>query len=133
VYWCHRSYIGTGKVDQFALFRGKLHSSCSSPLVVNLPGAFKVPASLLCVLTKGEEVQVICKADYNKASLVTELSVETSGIEEEKDRGEQGSLWHPSCDIVRRCHLSVKVEAGYTAVKEAVDLPDDLEGEPLEL
>jgi hypothetical protein len=84
--------VGTGKVDQFALFRGKLYSLCSSPLAVNLPGAFEVLASLLYVLTKGKEVQVICEADCNKASLVIELSVETSGIEEEKDRGEQGSL-----------------------------------------
>jgi hypothetical protein len=106
---------------------------CSSLLAVNLPGAFKVPASLLCVLTKGKEVQVICEANYNKAGLVIELSIETSSIEEEKDRGEQGSLQHPSCDVVGRCHLSVKVEAGYMAVKEAIDLPDDLEGEPLEL
>jgi hypothetical protein len=79
-------------VDQFALFRGKLYSSCSSLLAANLLGAFEVPASLLCVLTKGEEVQVICEADCNKAGLVVELSVETSSIEEEKDRGEQGSL-----------------------------------------
>jgi hypothetical protein len=92
VYWRYRSYTGTGKVDQFALFRGKLHSLYSSPLAANLPGAFKVPASLLCVLTKGKEVQVICEADCNKAGLVAELSIETSGIEEEKDRGEQGSL-----------------------------------------
>jgi hypothetical protein len=120
-------------VDQFALFRGKLYSSCSSPLAANLLGAFEVPASLLCVLTKGEEVQVIYKADCNKAGLVVELSVETSSIEEEKDRGEQGSLQYPSCNIVRRCCLSVEVEAGCMAVKEAVDLPDDLEGEPLEL
>jgi hypothetical protein len=79
-------------VDQFTLFRGKLYSLCSSLLAVNLPGAFEVPASLLHVLTKGKEVQVICEADCNKASLVIELSVETSGIEEEKDRGERGSL-----------------------------------------
>ena len=84
--------MGTGKVDQFALFRGKLYSSCSSLLATNLLGAFKVPACLLCVLAKGKEVQVICEADYNKASLVTELSVKTSSIEEEKDKGEQGSL-----------------------------------------
>jgi hypothetical protein len=120
-------------VDQFALFRGKLYSLCSSPLAVNLPGAFEVPASLLYVLAEGEEVQVIYKADCNKAGLVVELSVETSGIEEEKDRGERGSLWHPSCDIVRRCRLSVKVEAGCMAVKEAIDPLDDPEGEPLEL
>jgi hypothetical protein len=79
-------------VDQFTLFRGKLYSSCLSLLAANLPGAFKVLASLLCILTKGEEVQVIYEADCNKAGLVTELSIETSGIEEEKDRGERGSL-----------------------------------------
>ena len=92
-----------------------------------------MPASLLRVLAEGEEVQVICEADCNKAGLVAELSVETSGIEEEKDRGERGSLRHPSCDVVRRCRLSVEVEAGCAAVKEAADPPDGPEGEPLEL
>ena len=48
-----------------------------------------MPASLLYVLTKGEEVQVISKTDHNEASLVTELGVEASSVEEEEDRGEQ--------------------------------------------
>jgi hypothetical protein len=41
--------------------------------------------SCLYILTKGQEVQVINKANYYKTSLVIELSIETRGIEEEED------------------------------------------------
>jgi hypothetical protein len=84
--WRRRRYTYTGKVDKFTLLWGKLYSSCSSPLATDLPGAFKVSASRLCILTKGQEVQVVSKADYYESSLVTELSVETRGIEEEEDQ-----------------------------------------------
>ena len=86
--WRRRRCACTGKVDKFTLFWGKLHSSCSSPLATDLPGAFKVSVSRLYILTKGQEVQVISKANCYKTSLVIELSVETRGIEEEEDQRE---------------------------------------------
>ena len=42
--------------------------------------------SRLYILTEGQEVQVVSKANYYKTSLVIELSVETRGIEEEEDQ-----------------------------------------------
>jgi hypothetical protein len=83
--WCRGRCTCTGKVDKFTLLWGKLYPLCSSPLAIDLPGAFKVLASRLYILTKGQEVQVISEADYYKTSLVVELSVETRGIEEEED------------------------------------------------
>ena len=124
------SCAGTGKVYQFALFWGKLYSPCLGPLVTGLPGAFEVPASLLCVLAEGKEVQVISKADCNEACLVTELGVETSSVKEEEDRGERRTLGDPSSDVVRRCRLAVEVEAGCAAVEEAANPPDNSEGNP---
>jgi hypothetical protein len=41
--------------------------------------------SRLCILTKGQEVQVVSKADCYKTSLVLELGIETRGIEEKED------------------------------------------------
>ena len=83
------SRVGTGEVDKFTLFWSKLYSLCSSPLATDLPGALEVPASRLCIPAKGKEVQVIGKADCNKASIVPELGIETSSIEEEENRREQ--------------------------------------------
>ena len=42
--------------------------------------------SRLYILTKGQEVQVISKANYYKTSLVIELSIETRGIKEKEDQ-----------------------------------------------
>jgi hypothetical protein len=128
-----RSRVGAGEVDKFTLFWSKLHSSCSSPLATDLPGALEVPASRLRILAEREEVQVVGEADCNKARMITELGIETGGVEEEEDRRERWSLWHTSSNPVRRCRLSVEVEAGCTAIEEATDPPDKPEGEPLEL
>ena len=57
----------------------------SSLLAIDLLGAFKVSVSYLYILTKGQEVQVVSKADCYKTSLVLELGVETRGVEEKKD------------------------------------------------
>ena len=76
----------TGKVDKFALFQGKLYTLCSSLLATDLPGAFKVLVSLQRIFTKGQEVQVVSKADCYKTSLVPELGVETRGVEEKEDQ-----------------------------------------------
>jgi hypothetical protein len=81
--------VGAGEVDKFTLFWGKFHPSCSSLLAIDLPGALEVPASRLRIPAEGEEVQVIGKADCNKASMVLELGIETGGIEEEENRREQ--------------------------------------------
>ena len=43
---CHRRYTCTGKVDEFALFWGKLYALCLSLLAIYLLGAFKVSVSL---------------------------------------------------------------------------------------
>ena len=86
---CRRRSACAGKVDEFALFWGKLHASCSSPLTTDLPGTFEVPASRLYILAKGQEVQVVSKAYCYETGLVTELSVETRGVEEKEDQGEQ--------------------------------------------
>ena len=43
---CRRRYTCTGKVDEFALFWGKLYAPCSSLLATDLLGAFEVSASL---------------------------------------------------------------------------------------
>jgi hypothetical protein len=75
----------TGKVDKFTLLWGKLYPSCSSLLAIDLLGAFEVSASRLYILTEGQEVQVVSKADCYKTSLVLELGVETRGIEEKED------------------------------------------------
>jgi hypothetical protein len=83
--WCYRYCIYTGKVDKFTLLRGKLYPLYLSLLAIDLLGAFEVLVSCLYILTKGQEVQVISKANYYKTSLVVELSVETRGIEKEED------------------------------------------------
>jgi hypothetical protein len=57
-----------------------------SLLAIDLLGAFEVLASCLYILTKGQEVQVISKANYYKTSLVLELGIETRGIEEKEDQ-----------------------------------------------
>ena len=43
---CRGRRTCTGKVDEFALFWGKLHTLCSSLLATDLPGAFEVSVSL---------------------------------------------------------------------------------------
>jgi len=86
--WYRGRCVYTGKVDKFTLLWGKLHPSCSSLLATDLPGVFKVSASRLYILTEGQEVQVVGEADCYETSLVTELSVETRGIEEEEDQRE---------------------------------------------
>jgi hypothetical protein len=58
-------------------------------MAADLPGTLEVPTGLLRVLAEGKEVQVVRKADRNKASLVTELCVEAGGIEEEENRRER--------------------------------------------
>jgi hypothetical protein len=60
-----------------------------SLLATDLPSALKVPVSHLYIPAKYKEVQVISKADCNKAYMITELGIETSSIEEEEDRREQ--------------------------------------------
>ena len=75
-------------MDEFTLFRGKLHAPRSSPLTTDLPGTLKVPASRQRIFTEGQEVQVVGKADCYKTSLVPELGVETRGVEEKEDRRE---------------------------------------------
>jgi hypothetical protein len=60
-----------------------------SLLATGLLGALEVPVSRLCIPAKGKEVQVIGKADCNKASVVPELGIETGSIEEEENRREQ--------------------------------------------
>jgi hypothetical protein len=89
VNWRYRGYIGTGKIDKFTLFWSKLYPLCSSLLAIDLPGALKVLASRLYIPAEYKEVQVISKADYNKASIVTELGIEISSIKEEENRREQ--------------------------------------------
>jgi hypothetical protein len=64
--------VCTGEVDKFTLFWGKLYALCSSPLAIDLPGAFEVPVSRLCILAKGQEIQVISETYCNKTGLVTE-------------------------------------------------------------
>jgi hypothetical protein len=89
VNWYYRGYIGIGKVDKFTLFQSKLYPLYSSLLAIDLLGALKVPVSRLYIPAKYKEVQVISKADYNKASIITELGIETSSIEEKENRREQ--------------------------------------------
>ena len=114
-----RRSAGAGKVDEFALFRGKLHSPCVSPLAARLPCAFEVLASRLCILAERKEVEVICKSNGNKASVVPKLGIETSSVEEEKDRGERRSLRHACFNTVRRRRLAVEVQASCTVLEEA--------------
>jgi hypothetical protein len=87
--WYYRSYIGIGKVDKFTLFWSKLYSLCLSLLAIDLPGTLKVLASRLYIPAEYKEVQVISKANYNKAYMITELGIETSSIEEEENRRKQ--------------------------------------------
>jgi hypothetical protein len=47
-------------VDEFS-FRGKLHPSCLRPLAARLPCTFEVAASLLSILAKSKEVEVVGK------------------------------------------------------------------------
>jgi hypothetical protein len=47
-----RRGAGAGEVNEFALFRGKLHSPRASPLAARLPGAFEVAASRLRVFAE---------------------------------------------------------------------------------
>jgi hypothetical protein len=131
--WRRGRCVYTGKVDKFTLLWGKLHPSCSSPLATDLPGAFEVSASRLCILTEGQEVQVVGEADCYETSLVVELSVETRGVEEEEDRREWWSLWYSSSDVVWERRLSVEEQASCTAVEEATNPPDDPGGEALGL
>jgi hypothetical protein len=84
-----RSCVGTGKVDKFTLFWSKLYSSCSSLLATDLPGTLEVLVSRLCIPAEHKKVQVISKANCNKAHMITELGIETGSIEEEEDRREQ--------------------------------------------
>jgi hypothetical protein len=60
-----------------------------SLLIIDLPGAFKVLVSHLYIPAKYKKVQVISKADYNKASIVIELGIETSSIKEKENKREQ--------------------------------------------
>jgi hypothetical protein len=86
---CCRSCIGTGKVDKFTLFWSKLYSLYSSLLATDLLGTLKVLVSCLYIPTEYKEIQVISKANCNKAYIIIELGIETSSIEEEEDRREQ--------------------------------------------
>jgi hypothetical protein len=83
-----RCGAGAGEVNEFALFWGKLHSPCASPLAARLPGAFEVLASSLCIFAKCKEVEVVSKSNCNEASVVLELGIEAGSIKEEEDRGE---------------------------------------------
>jgi hypothetical protein len=84
----YRSYIGIGKIDKFTLFWSKLYLLYLSLLITDLLDAFKVPVSHLYILTKYKKVQVISKANYNKANIVIELGIETGSIKEKENRRE---------------------------------------------
>jgi hypothetical protein len=75
VNWRRGSGAGTAKVDEFALFGGELHSPRTSPLAARLPGGFEVAAGRLRVLAERKEVEVVGKADCNKARVVLELGI----------------------------------------------------------
>jgi hypothetical protein len=70
-----RRCTGAGKVEEFALFRGKLHSPGPGPLATRLPRAFEVAAGLLGVFTEGKEVEVICKSHGYKPRVFPELCI----------------------------------------------------------
>jgi hypothetical protein len=78
--WSRWHYTGVGKVNKFTLFWGKLYSSYLGPLATYLPYAFKVAASHLGVLAKGQEVKVVSKADSNESALVLEQGIETGSV-----------------------------------------------------
>jgi hypothetical protein len=128
--WCS---AGAGKVEELALFRGKLHSPCPGPPVTRLPRAFEVAAGLLGIFTKGKEVKVVRKSHGYKAGVFLELCIQASGIEEEEYRGEGRALRHPRGDAVRRCRFPVKGEASCAVSEEAADPPDSPQGETLVL
>jgi hypothetical protein len=85
----YRSYIGTGEIDKFTLFWSKLYPLYLSLLTIDLPSTFKVPVSHLYIPAEYKKVQVIGKADCNKASIIIELGIETGSIKEEENRREQ--------------------------------------------
>jgi hypothetical protein len=89
VNWYYKGCIGISKIDKFALFWSKLYLLYSSLLATDLLGALKVLVSYLYISAKYKKVQVISKADYNKASIVIELGIETNSIEEEENRRKQ--------------------------------------------
>jgi hypothetical protein len=70
-----RSGPCAGEVEEFALFRGKLHTSGLGPLAARLPRTFEVAASLLCVLAKSKEIKVVGKTNGYKSAKVLELGI----------------------------------------------------------
>jgi hypothetical protein len=60
-----------------------------SLLAIDLLDTLKVLVSCLYISAKYKKVQIISKADCNKAYIIIELGIETSSIEEKEDKRKQ--------------------------------------------
>jgi hypothetical protein len=60
-----------------------------SLLIIDLLGAFKVLVSHLYIPAEYKKIQIISKANCNKANIIIELGIETSNIKKKENKRKQ--------------------------------------------